>query len=434
MIRTKCLFSIALCLPLFILGGQADAAGTQSSSLSDLVAEALTQNPDLQAAKSRWQMYERKVLPARSLDDPRLGLSFSNYPVDSLQADETPMTGNELQLSQSFPFPGKLDAKGEMAVQQALWYKGAWEDARLQLVQKVKDAWYHLYYRDRAIAITRKNIALLDDFIQLTETRYAVGTGLQQDVLKAQVERSKLMDRLFTLRQERTTVLADLNTLLARPTASPVTTTTDLGMTEVKQEVAELQDLSRENRPLYVSYQALIDRYQSQRKLARLNYYPDFNVWAGYRMREEATGDPARGTDFVSAGVSINLPIWQKKRKEAVAEAESGVRLARQRFDDFRNRVHFAISDAYAQLEKNRDLVALYKTGIIPQAQQTYEASLSAYQVGDVDFLSLLDSLLTLYRYRIDFHRALSDYQRSVARLEAASGVPFEDQNPNESR
>jgi len=434
MTRTKCLLFIALCLPLFIPGGRVNAAETQGRSLSNLVAEALAKNPELQAARSRWEMYERKVLPARSLDDPRLGLSFSNYPVDSLQADETPMTGNELQLSQAFPFPGKLDARGEMAEQQALWYKSAWEDARLQLVRKVKDAWYRLYYRDRAVAITRKNIDLLDDFIQLTETRYAVGTGLQQDVLKAQVERSKLMDRLFTLRQQRTTVLADLNTLLARPTASPVAIPASLEMTEVKMAAAELQDLSRENRPLYASYQALIDRYQSQRKLARLDYYPDFNVWAGYRMRDEVTGDPVRGTDFVSAGISINLPIWKKKRKEAVAEAESGVRMARRRFDDFRDRVHFSISDGYAQLEKNRDLVALYKTGIIPQAQQTYEASLSAYQVGDVDFLSLVDSLLTLYRYQIDYQRVLADYQRSVAQLEAASGVPLEDESAKAPR
>ena len=110
-----------------------------------------------------------------------------------------------------FPFPGKLGAKGELAEQQALWYKGAWEDAKLQLTQKVKDAWYRLYYQDKAIGITQKNIDILDDFIRLTETRYEVGTGLQQDVLKAQVERSRLMDRLFTLRQQRTTVLADLN-------------------------------------------------------------------------------------------------------------------------------------------------------------------------------------------------------------------------------
>jgi len=418
-----------IALVLFVLCGNVFGQALNSpstASLNALVAEALTNNPDLQAAETRWQMFERKVVSAETLDDPRLGFAFSNYPVDSFEANETPMTGKEILLSQSFPFPGKLGAKGQSAEQQALWYKGVWEDGKLQLAQRVKDAWYRLYFQDKAIAITQKNIDILDDFIRLTETKYEVGSGLQQDVLKAQVERSKLMDRLFTLRQQRTTALADLNTLLSRPATSPVNSAEGIEMTPVEGDLESLQDLSRQNRPLYGSYLALIERYESQRELARLDNYPDFNVWASYRIREEVNGDPAKGTDFVSAGVSINLPIWREKRSEAVAEAEAGIRMARRQYDDFRNRVHFAINDAYAQMEKNRDLVALFKTGIIPQAQQSFEASLAAYQVGDVDFLNLLDSLLTLYRYEIDYHRVLADYQRSVAQLEAAAGVTLE--------
>jgi len=405
-------------VPLRALAGPND--------LSHLIDEALKNNPNLQAAEARWQMFERKVVPARTLDDPRLAFAFSNYPIDSLAGDETPMTGREIQLSQSFPFPGKLAAKGEMAEQQVLWYRGIWEDQKLQLVQKVKDACYRLYFQDRAIAITQQNIAILDDFIRLTETRYEVGTGLQQDVLKAQVERSKLMDRLFTLRQQRVTSLADLNRLLNRPSATPVETAEELEMTEVSVSPESLVEKARQNRPMFGSYQSLIDQYESQRRLAKLNYYPDFNLWAGYRIREDSGMDPVNGTDFISAGVSINLPVWQEKRGEAVAEADSGIRMARQQFDEFRNQVHFVIQDSFAQQEKNRDLVKLYRTGIIPQAQQTFEASLAAYQVGDVDFLNLLDSLLTLYRYEIDYHRVLADYQRSLAQLEAAAGVSFD--------
>jgi cobalt-zinc-cadmium efflux system outer membrane protein len=391
--------------------------------LAEFVQEALAKNPDLRAAKERWQMFERKVIPARTLNDPQLGFAFSNYPIDSFKADETPMTGNEIQLSQKFPFPGKLDAKGEIADQQALWYKGVWEDAQLQLTQKVKDAWYRLYYQDQAIQVTEKNIDLLDDFIRLTETKYEVGSGLQQDVLKAQVERSKLMDRLLTLRQMRKSIQANLNTLMARPAMDPIPPAEDFSLLTVDLSLDTLQNLSQEKRPLFKSYQALIDRYESQRKLAKLDYYPDFNVWAGYRIREDVPGDPVDGTDFISAGVSINLPIWQKKRNEQLAEATTGVNMARQQYDDFRYRINYLLSDTYVQMEKNRDLVDLYKTGIIPQSQQTFEASLAAYQVGDVDLLNVLDSLMTLYRYQIDYFRVVTDYQRNIAQLEAAAGI-----------
>ncbi|MDY0213246.1 MAG: TolC family protein [Desulfuromonadaceae bacterium] len=389
--------------------------------LEALVNEALANNPDLKAARERWQMYEHKVLPAQSLDDPRLSLSFSSYPVDSFQSDETNMTGNDLRIEQSFPFPGKLDAKGKAAQQQALWYKGVYEDARMQLAMQVKDTWYNLYYQDRAIAITLKNIALLDDFTHLTATRYEVGAGLQQDVLKAQIESSKLTERLLTLRQQRISLLVEFNRLLARQSTSPLKLPEKIEIQEVTTDVTRLQEEASTHRPLFASYSSLIDQYQAQKNLAELDYYPDFNVFVGYRVRDNNL--PDGGTDYLSAGVSINLPIWREKRGAQVAEASSGIHMARRQYDNFRAQVFANIHDVHAQLEKNHTLVDLFESGILPQAQQTFEASLMAYQVGDVDFLSLLDSLLTLYRYEIDYYRSVSDYQRSIAGLEAISGV-----------
>jgi outer membrane protein, heavy metal efflux system len=422
-LRTVFAILLALALPPVL-----PAAAAENRPLADLVKQALTNNPDLQAARERWQMFEQKVLPARSLDDPRLGLAFSNYPVDSFQADRTPMTGNELQLSQGFPFPGKLGAKGEMAREQARWYQGAYEDARLQLAGKVKDAWYRLAFQDRAIAVTEQDLKLLDQFIRLAATRYAVGKGLQQDVLKAQLERSKLMDKLFSQRQQRRTVTAELNTLLGRDPATPFGPLPELTATTVTRDVQALQQLATDHRPLFRSYQSLIARYQSQRHLAKLSYYPDFNIWASYRFRDDNL--PDGGTDFASAGVSITLPLWRDKRAAEVADADSGVRMAQRQFDDFRNQVHFAIEDGYARLAKDRDLLDLYGSGILPQAQQTYAASLSAYQVGSVDALNLIDSLLSLYRYQIEYQRVLADHERDVARLEAVTGVSLGEPSP----
>lgn len=399
----------------------AERSSETSSTLDGFVAEALANNPDLKAARERWQMFTRKVVPAQSLNDPRLAFSLSNYPIDSFATDEMNMTGNDLRIEQSFPFPGKLDAKGKAAEQQALWYKGVYADARLQLAMKVKDTWYHIYFQDRAIAISRENIELLDDFIQLTGTRYEVGEGLQQDVLKAQVERSKLMDRLFTLQQQRESLRADFNRLLARPTTTPLELPAEIETQQVSIDLALIQEEAIAHRPLFASYKSLIGEYQARKNLAQLDYYPDFNVFAGYRFRDD--GLPDDGTDFFSAGVSINLPIWRNKQAAQVAEATSGVHMARSQYDDFRAQVFAKIHDAKARLDKNRTLVDLFESGILPQARQTFEASLAAYQVGDVDLLTLLDSLLTLYRYEIDYHRAVSDYQRSIAGLEAASGV-----------
>jgi len=394
-----------------------------TEKLDDLVAEALANNPDLQAAKERWQMVGHKEIPAGTLPDPQLSLALMNLPTDSLAFDETPMSGKDIKLAQKFPFPGKLGTKQQMAEYRTLWYRHAWEDARLKLAGKVKQAWYRLYFLDRAIDVTQKNLAILDDFIRLTETRYAVGKGLQQDVLKAQVERSKLMDKLLGLQQQRRTVQGNFNSLLNRPTAQPLETPSQVSPAPFATPLAELQQQAHKQRPLNAAYQALIDQFKAKRKLADLDYKPDFTLWAGYRFRDDVKGDPVKGQDFVSGGISLNLPIWQQRRGEQVAEADSAVRMARYQRDQFLSQVDFRLHDAYAQMEKNRDLVQLFEKGIIPQADQTFQATMAAYQVDKVDFLSLLDALMKLYRYQIDYYRSVADYQGNLAQLEAEAGV-----------
>jgi outer membrane protein TolC len=421
-----------LAIALFFTGIAPAAAANTPAALDALVEEALANNPDLQAARARWEMNTEKISQLEALDDPVAGIVFNNFPVDSLAADETPMTGRIFRVSQKFPFPGKLALRGEIAGKQAEWYRAAYDDARLQLGRMVREGWYNLYYYNRGIEVTEKNMTLLDDFTRLTETRYEVGQGLQQDVLKAQVERSKLMDRLFTLRQQRRTALENLNRLLARPTGSPLETPTKMETPPVTLSLDALLEQSRSRRPLYAAYESLVERYRVEKQLAKRNFYPDFNVGAAYTFREKNRNDD--GTDFVGLEFSMNLPVYRQKRHAAVAEAESGVRMALRQYDDFRNTVEFNIADGYAQMEKNRDLLRLYESGIVPQAGQSYQASVSAYQVGSVDFLSLLDSLMTLYRYNLEYYRVQADYQKSLARLEAESGVeiagPSADSNP----
>ena len=304
------------------------------------------------------------------------------------------------------------------------WFASAYQDARLQIRQRVKDAWYRLLFQRKAMELTRRNLALLDDFIRLTETRYEVGKGLQQNVLRAQLQRSKQLDMLLELEQQEAATLAELNSLAGRETDQELEIDAELSGSEADFQLSELQQLAEEKRPMFASYAALIDQYKAERALAKLDYRPDFTLWAGYRFRDD--GLPDGGTDFISAGLSFNLPVRRERRVAAVAEADSSLRMAYQRRNDFRNTVNLAIHRALTKYQQASKLVALYESGILPQANQTFESSLSAYQVDKVDFLTLLDAVMSLYRYEIDHARALSDQQRSRAQLEAAAGLEID--------
>lgn len=425
MIRSLIFTLLLLLMTVSFSGAE---GGNSISPLDRLVREALESNPELQAAEERWQMFEHRVVSAGALPDPSLSFALINYPTDTFRSDQTPMTGKEIKWTQKIPYPGKLASKTVMAQQQAHWYKSVLDDAKLSLIQNVKDTYYELYFQTTAIAISQKKLSVLDDLIRLTETNYELGNGLQQDVLKAHVERSKLMDRLIDLTGRRETALARLNFLRNRVTGAVIDQLPEPVLPQLSSPISVLQQQAFERRPIFAGYRAIIERAKQQQKLARLDYRPDFTLWGGYRFREQISSMDD-GTDFVSAGVSINLPINQTKRDAGVAEARSSLNLAYEQMNEMRNRVNFSIHDAYVQADKDRRQAVLHRTGLIPQASQAYLATLTAYQVGQVDFSALLTGLMDLYGYELQYQRAATDYMRNLARLEAAVGGDLDDQN-----
>lgn len=394
-----------------------------AETVDQLVQEALTNNPDLAAAKARWEQSSHKVAQVGSLMDPVLSFAFSNYPHDDLSGDVAPMTGNELKLAQAFPFPGKLDGRSALASEQSHWFESVYKDQHFQIARKVKDAWYRLYLNERAIVVTERNLALVDDIIRLTEVRYETGSGLQQDVLKAQVQRSKLMERLMALRQQKSVVQSELNRLLNRPTDSSFDVPEELELVEADVSLDALQAAGSENRPMTSAYQALIKRYRQQQNLARLNDYPDMTLWASWRFRDDDL--PDGGTDFVSTGISLTLPVYRDKRRAEKAEALAGLRMAEKQAESFQNTVEEQIRNAYSRMEETQEQTELYREGIIPQTSQSLQAALSAYQVGKVAFISLLDALMTTYKAEMEYYRVSTEYMRSLAWLEAESTLPL---------
>jgi cobalt-zinc-cadmium efflux system outer membrane protein len=395
-----------------------------AENLEQLVNEAVTNNPDLAAAKSQWEQFTYKTPQAGSLSDPELSFSFSNYPRNSLASDDTPMTGNELKLAQKFPFPGKLDGRSNLAREQARWFEAVYQDKHYQVARKVKDAWYRLYFNQEAISVTDRNLALIDDIIHLTEVRYETGSGLQQDVLKAQIKRSQFTERLISLQQQRTVIEAELNRLLNRPSGTVYETPGELVL--VASENSSLDvflNAGSRNRPMNTAYQSLIKRYRYQNRLAELDDYPDMTLFASWRFRNDSL--PDGGTDFVSAGISINLPVYREKRRAEKAEAQAAIRMAERQAEDFRNAVSQSIQSAYSRMEETRQQAELYRSGIIPQTTQGFQAALGSYQVGKLEFISLLDALMTTYQAEMEYYRLGSEYMRSLAWLEAESTVPL---------
>ena len=390
-------------------------------NLPALVLLAQQNNPELKASQARWEMFRSRIDQARALDDPMLMLKFQNGLVRSPRdSRKDSMTQKVIGVSQQLPFWGKRALKGEVAEKDAESYRWALEERKLELARMVKENYYQIYFVDRSLAIVERNIRIFDDFIVLAQTKYSVGQGAQQDIFKAQVERSKMLDMRITLEQQRKSREAGLNTLLSRPAGTPVGRIADFEIQPLQLTSGQLESIAAENRPLLKSNRTLVEKAGASLKLAKKEYLPDFNVAFEYMQRDPAMGSD--GADMYSLGLTFNLPVQRSRRQAAVAESNAEARMAAEELNNVRNSINEGITDLLAQLERRRKLAELYKTGIIPQARQSLESAVIGYRVNKVDFLTLLDSRVTLFNYEKEYYDSISDYQMKKAQLEALVG------------
>ena len=398
------------------------ATAEQTENVSAFVAQALTNNPELKSSESRWQMYTSRIRQAKSLDDPMLMFKLQNGIITQpFNFNKDPMTQKVIGITQQIPFWGKRDLKGEIASLEAQTFHWSHAERELELKRMVRETCAQIFATDKWLDIIRRNIGIMENFITLAESKYSVGQGVQQDIFKAQVERSKMLDMQITLEQQRKSLTASLNTLLNRPVETPVGSFPDAAITPVTKTAAELRTIADENRPLLKRYRLEIDKGWATYRLAQKDYYPDFALSFEYMQRDPANGEP--GNDMYSLGITFNLPVRRERRQAQLAESSAGVNMATGELESARNGIAGTVADLLAQLERRRKLVELYRDGIIPQAQQALESATIGYRVNKVDFLTLLDSRVTLFNYERDYYDSLAEYQAKLALLEATVGT-----------
>ena len=416
-----------LFLLVFVLFGFQNVYGEEpkkqnfKETLSDFIKEAKKKNPELREAKTRINVFKEIPPQAGSLKDPQLMFGLANLPVDSFSFSQEAMTQKQIQVSQKFPFPGTLKLRVKAADQDVNIAKANHEDLVLKVIREVKTSFYELCYINSTIETTQQNKILLAQFITIAEGKYSVGKGIQQDVLKAQVELSKIMDELIELNQLKQAETGKLNVLMNRLPQAKLNIPHGLAQSPFKFKLEELQKMAETKRPFLKAIKSSIEKFKIKKLLAEKKYYPDFNVGFKYGQREDSLIDSH--PDFVSAFVSINIPIWHKtKQSRKVLEENFRIQAFREGYDKAKNQVYLAIKIALDQEAKSSKLIKLIKTGIIPQARQSLESALAAYSVDKVDFLTLIDNQVTLLKWEIKYHRELTDYEQNLAMLENLVG------------
>lgn len=404
-----------------IVGGH--ASEKDLLTFESALAMASANNPDLAQIKARAEALAAIPSQAGTLPDPMISIGALNFPVDTFDTRQEPMTQMQFGLSQKVPFPGKLALREEAASFEAAAALQNVAEARAWLNRNVKHAWWQIFFLDRALQVVDNNQMLLRQFIRIASTKYEVGEGLQQDVLLSQLELSKLLDRQLKLQGARRNIVAQLNALMDRAAAHTVTLpeTVNVNLPELLQE-SELYRLAEDSRALLAAKREAVHAAESRLDLAKKDYYPDFNVGAAYSIRDKSlTG--AERADFFSMKLSMNVPIFAvSKQAKAVDQRTSELLQYQYDLQDQWNQVRTQISQAYSDYRRAKDQYILFKTGIIPQARQTVASMLAGYRFSKVDFLNLVRSQITLFNYEVQYWQAFTDANQALAQLIAAIG------------
>jgi len=387
-------------------------------------AEAAVQdNPNLAQMLARSKAMAAIPPQVGALPDPTISFNALNLPVDTFNTAQENMTQLQVGVSQSIPFPGKLNLREDAATFEAGAVALDATELRSRLLGDVKTTWWLLFYLDRTLKIVENNRTLLRQFVEITRTKYEVGEGLQQDVLLAQLELSKLLDKLIKLKGLRNNAVAQLNTLLNRAAVQtirlPETCEQRLpGIISVKA----LYHLAKESRAVLAAQHQSINAARSRLDLAEKEFYPDFNLGAFYGVRDQTLSGLERA-DFVSVKLSMNVPLFAyRKQTKAVDQRTSELMQQQYALQDKWNNVRSQISQAFNDYQRAKTRFVLFKTGIIPQARQTVASMLAGYQVNKVDFLNLVRSQITLFEYETQYWKTFTEANQALAQLTAAVG------------
>ncbi len=327
----------------------------------------------------------------------------------------------EYMVSQAIPFPPKLFVRRRAAVQEALMAEQEYREVVRAQVAALTAAYYDLYRLDRFLAVNRQNQGLLDQFAQVAESRYASGASSQQDVLKAQTEQAMLANEGITLEQERRSAVAKLNALSDRPASQPFAMVQAVEPPRLLVDLDRLLALAEEYSPMLRAAHAAVEVARSNVTLARLGYLPDFST----RLEARQFNEQSRIREY-DVMLAVNVPVWSFwKQRNAVREARAALDAAEAAYAGARNTLAFMVQDQFVKADAAQRLVDLYRTSVLPKAEQTLASARAGYEGGRVEFLSLLDAQRMLYQTQQEAEGAIASLGQEMARLEEVVGTPL---------
>jgi outer membrane protein TolC len=394
---------------------------SQPEKLADLIVEAERNNPQIQAAQHGWQSAQEVPTQVSTRPDPQFVLQHvsvgSPRPFAGYTNSDFAYVG--LGISQDFPYPGKLRLRGEIAKKDAEVTQQKYESVGRMVQVAVKAAYFQLGFLFRQRMILDGDGQLLQQVEQAAEARYRNGMGMQQEVLQAQLERTKLLREITMNQLEAGKLQAELKQLLNRQQSSPDIETTELSDTTTPYTYDQLLAAAKLNNPEITGAQKMIEKQGLQVDLARKDFYPDFNLQYMWQRT-----DPTQFRAYYSVTLGVRFPIYRGRRQQPeLAQAEADRSQAKSDFENQTQQIAFLLKQRFLSAEKSEELLKIYREGLLPQARAELQAGMAAYQSSRQDFQALLASFLDVLKLDEEYWQTISEHETALAQMEEITGM-----------
>jgi outer membrane protein TolC len=402
-------------------GGPQSHSSALPVSLKDLIGEAERNNPEIAVAEHGYAAATYVARQGSALPDTQVTIQQfavgSPRPFAGYTNSDFAYIG--LGASQEIPYPGKRGLRGQVANREADVRRIQIESVRRILTDKLKAAYFQLAYLQQTLSVLERNAHVLNDVEQIVESRYRVGQGNQQEVLKAQLQSTKILQEITMHHREVGQLEAQLKQLLNRPQGSPDIQTEPLAARSLTYSASDLLSLAKQQNSDVQAQRAMVAKTESQVELAKKEFRPDFTVQYMYQNTDR------KFRDYYMAGFSITLPN-RGRRKAELAEAEATRDQANKQLEAEVQQRLAEVQDQFVVAQTSAEQLKIYKDGLIPQSNAAFQSALGSYRSNRQDFEALLSSFIDVLNLEIEYQRELSDHEVALARLEMLTGVSFQ--------
>ncbi len=400
----------------------ASSSFAQLQSLQALIDIALKNSPELKMSNAKIKVFENRIQQNSNLPDPMISFGVMSLPMPSFSFNKDMMTAKVVGLSQEFPFPGTLSAIKNVNSKDVEIVKQEYNDKQNEIIKDLTQSYYELIYIRKEIELTQESRQLMKQVLDVVRSMYSVSDASQQNVFRTDLELTKMSEMIEALKGEESEQLSLINSLLFRNPSTPLETDS---LPEIKYNqigVEELVSKAEMNRPFLKGIQLAEEKEKLNQSAAEYDFYPMFRLSAEYAFRSEVEG--MRPDNMLSVMLDISIPLnYGGKVSSMVEETKSMQEMYREQYSASIQMMQREFGMAAAKLNSLKNRINLVERGSFIQAKENFKSALASYQVGQIDFMNVIEAQDNLYTIEKNLFRLKTDYLKQVAELEFLTGT-----------